>query len=83
MLRVAVVLVLHVSAPVVLAGERLAALARPGTPGLGTVVLARLVVLVVDVPVQMGFGAEAPVTVGVGALVWSLMVPLVMAVGYV
>lgn len=67
-------LVLHVAAPVVLARERLAAaLFGVCAPGHGAVVLARLVVLVVDVPVQVRFGAEALVAER------TLMGPLVVA----
>lgn len=36
--------------------------------------------LVVDVAVQMGLGAEPHGAVGVGALVWSLMVAFVVAI---
>ena len=79
MLGVAAVLVLHVAAPVVLAGKRLAALTRPGAASFGAVILARLVVLVVDVAVQMRLGAEAPVAVGMRALMRPFVVALVVA----
>lgn len=54
------VLILHVPPPVVLPRERFAAaLLRVGAPGHCAVVLARFVVLVVDVPVQVRLGAES------------------------
>lgn len=43
--------------------------------------LASLLVLVIDVTVQVGLGAEPHGAVGVGALVWSLVVTLVVATG--
>lgn len=68
------VLVLHVAAPVVFARKRLAAALlsiRAATDC--AVILARLVVLVVYVPIQVRFGAKAPVTL------WALMRAFVVA----
>lgn len=72
-------LVDHVPPPVVLPGEGAAALSRPRAFGNSAVELASLLMLVVDVAVQMCLGAEPHAAVGVGALVWPLMVPLVVA----
>ena len=71
-------LVHHVPPPVILPRERLATLSGPRAIRLSTVVLARLVVLVVDVAIQMGLGAKPHGAAGVDALVWPIMVPLVM-----
>lgn len=71
-------LVLHVPAPIVFAREGLtAALLSVSAPAHSAVVLARLVVLVVYVPVQMGFGAEA--LVALSAFVRALVVALMVA----
>lgn len=43
--------------------------------------LASLFVLVVDVAVQMGLGAEPHGAARVGTLVWAFVVAFVMAVG--
>lgn len=73
-------LVLHVPPPVVLARERLtAALLRVRAARHRAVVLARLVVLVVDVPVQVRLGAEA--LFALRAFVRPLVVAFVVAKG--
>lgn len=72
-------LILHVPPPVVLSRERFtAALFRVRAASNCAMVLARLVVFVVDVAVQMRLGAEA--LVASRALVWPLVVALVVAV---
>ena len=72
-------LVDHVSSPVVLSRERLAAVAGVGACRVYAVVLARLVVLVVDVPIKMRLRAESLITTWMAALVWPIVVPLVVA----
>ena len=74
------VLVDHVPPPVVFPGERAAALSRPRALGHRAVELASLLMLVVDVTVQMGLGAEPHGAARVGALVWSFVVAFVMAI---
>lgn len=77
--RVHAMLVDHVASPVVFPGEALAP--DPGIRArlLEAVELARLLVLVVDVPVEMSLGAEALVAVGVGTLVGTLVVSSMVA----
>lgn len=72
-------LVLHVSSPVVFPREGLAALPGVGAVLLGAVVLPGLVVLVVDVAIQVRLCTKLHATARVGALVGSLVVPLMMA----
>jgi hypothetical protein len=78
-LRVDVMLVHHVALPVVLPGERLAALPRVRAVRLGAVELARLDVLVVDVPVEVRYRAEAPPTSRVRAFIGPVVIPTVVA----
>lgn len=72
-------LVDHMASPVVFPGEALAPSPRIRARLLEAVELARLLVLVVDVPVEMGLRAEALVAVGVGTLVGTLVVSSMMA----
>ena len=72
-------LILDMPPPVILAWKALAALLRVRAPILGAVVLARLHVLVVDVPVQMRLGAEALPAPVERALVRTLVVAFVVA----
>ena len=59
---------------VVLAWKGPAALARVGAVGHGAVEFARLVVFVIDMPVQVRLGAEPERAAVVRALVWAFMV---------
>jgi hypothetical protein len=72
------VLLEHVPLPVVLPGEGFCALPRVVTPGLGAVKLARLVVLVVVVPLQMRDCAEASLAAWLLAGPRAVMVSTVM-----
>lgn len=71
-------LVDHVPPPVVLSRERLAALLGVGALVLRAVKLARLVVLVVDVTVQMRLGAKPHGAAWVDTLMWAVVVALVV-----
>lgn len=72
-------LVLHVSPPIVFPRERLStALFRVGTAWNGTVVFPRLIVFVVDMPVQVRLGTES--FVALRALMGSFVVTLVVTV---
>lgn len=71
------VLLEHVPLPVILSWEALCTQARVLAAGLSAVELARLFVLVVDVPLQMRNGAEAPIALL--ALPRPFVVPLVVA----
>lgn len=73
-------LVEHVPPPVILAREALAAAPRVGASWLQAVILASLLVLIVDVPVEVRLGAELFAAVSMGALVRAFMVALVMTV---
>lgn len=74
-------LILHVSSPIILSGEGLStSLFRVSASRHRAVVFPCLVVLVVDVPVEMCFCAEALVTLR--ALVRSFMITFVMTVSY-
>ena len=70
----------HMSSPVVFPWEGLSALPRIWAARLGTVVLSRLVVLVVDVAVQVCFGAESLATSRSFALMWPFVIPLMVAI---
>lgn len=72
-------LILDMPPPVILTREALSALLGIRAPILGAVVLARLHMLVVDVPVEMRLGAEALPAAVERALVRTLVVPLVVA----
>jgi len=72
------VLVHHVSPPIILPGERLATLPGIRATVLGAVELAGLFVLVVDMAVQMGLRAKLHSASRMGALVRPVMVALVM-----
>lgn len=74
-----VVLVLHVSPPIVFPWERLATLFRIGAAAHCAMVLPGFVVFVVDVSIQVGFGPESLVTLS--AVMWSFVVSLVMTAG--
>lgn len=75
-------LVLHMPPPVILPRERLAALPGVRAVLLRAVVLPRLVVLVIDVAIQVGLGAEPHVAAWMEALMRSLMVPFVVAIAF-
>ena len=69
----------HVPLPVVLPGEGFGALPRVVAPGLGAVELARLEVLVIDVPLQVRDGAETPLAPRLLAGPRPVVIPPVMA----
>jgi len=71
-------LVHHVPPPVVFPGKRLAALSGIGASVLGTVELAGLLVLVVDVAIQMRLGAKPHGATRMRALVRAVMVAFVV-----
>ena len=67
-------LVHNVSPPVILSWERFASLPRIRAIGLRAIKLLGFVVLVIDVPVEMGLGAKSHDATCMWALVWSIMV---------
>lgn len=70
----------HVSPPVVLSRERLAAGLGVGACANGAVEFLRLLVLVVDVTIQVGLGSKSLATSWVRALMRPFMVSFMMTV---
>jgi hypothetical protein len=77
-LRVGSVFILHVPSPVVFPGERLSALSGIRATLLRTVILPRLVVLIVDMTIQVGFGTEPFPAAGNSTLVRTFVISLMM-----